>query len=94
MLIILVYIAIGYLFFKYLLPLLRNTGPQTRPTEIYQFYEKHPKTFVVTIILALLGINEIFSILGGIFEFIFVPCYPDTGVMSISCFIKENLFLG
>jgi len=88
MLVLVIYAAIGYLFFKYLWPLLKNPDPKTRPKELYEFYDKHPKLLVLTIIFALLGINQLFSMMGGIFEFIFIPCYDDVGTMSIKCYIE------
>lgn len=91
MLVIFVYLAIGYLFFKYFWPLLKNNDPENKPRELYDFYEKHPKLFVSTIILALLGINELINIISGMFGFIFRPCYPLQEAMSIQCWIKEGL---
>ncbi|AJM91729.1 hypothetical protein NPIRD3C_0515 [Nitrosopumilus piranensis] len=91
MFVLIIYAIIGYLFFKYLWPMLNSNDPEKKPKELYAFYDKHPKLFVVTIIFALLGINEVISMIGGIFEFIFVPCYPDSGTISISCWIKDGL---
>ena len=92
MIFILVYIGLGYLFFKYMLPLLRNKDPNNKPRELYNFYEKHPKLLVLTLILALFGINEVFSSIGGIVNFIFLPCdNPHGGMISIQCWIKDSL---
>ncbi len=89
MLILLIYVASGYLFFKFMWPLLRNNDPNNKPTEIYNFYEKHPRILILTMILALFGIAGIFNEIGGIVAFIFRPCYPDTGVISLQCYIKQ-----
>ena len=74
-------------------PILQSSDPAKKPTTLYNFYDKQPKLFVLTIMLALLGINEVVDIFGGIFEFIFVPCYLDEGIISISCWIKSGLRL-
>ena len=82
----------GYIFFKYMLPLLRNNDPKNRPVELYLFYDRHPKLLVLTIILALFGIggflNELFSVIIGLF---FVHCSPNEEMMNILCRIKSNL---
>jgi len=95
MIIFFVFAISGYIFFKYLWPLLRNNDPKNRPVELYQFYDKHPKLLVLTIILALFGIgvllNEVFSIIIG---FIFVQCPRDEGILELFCWIKINLGLG
>ncbi|BDQ30344.1 hypothetical protein [Nitrosopumilus zosterae] len=74
--------------------MLHSNDPEKKPKELYTFYDKHSKLFVATIIFALLGINEAISMIGGIFEFIFIPCYPDSGTISISCWIKGGLGFG
>jgi len=92
MIFILVYIALGYLFFKYMLPLLRNKNPDNKPREIYNFYEKHPKILVFTMILAVLGIGQLFDFVGGLFQFIFLYCpHDNSGMIDIQCWIKQNL---
>ena len=94
MIIFFIFAISGYLFFKYMWPLLKNNDPKNRPVEIYQFYDKHPKLFVFTIILALFGIggfvNEVFGIIVG---FIFAPCYENMNVGTIGtiCWIKNIL---
>lgn len=90
---LLVYAVLGYLFFKYMLPLLRNKDPNNKPRELYNFYEKHPKLLVVTMILALFGIGEVINSIGGIINFIYYPCdNPQGGMISIRCFIGDGLF--
>jgi len=94
MIIFFIFAISGYLFLKYMLPLLKSNDPKNRPVEIYQFYDKHPKLFVFTIILALFGIGEFFnSIFGIIFGFIFVSCYENMngGTIEIMCWIKNIL---
>ena len=74
-------------------PMLNSNDPGKKPKDLYKFYESHPKLLVLTIIFAMLGINEAIGMVGGAFEFIFLPCYSDTGTMSISCWIKDGLGL-
>lgn len=94
MIFILVYIALGYLFFKYMLPLLRNKNPDNKPREIYNFYEKHPKILVLTMILALFGIGAVIKEIGQIINFIFLYCpHDNSGMIDIQCWIKQNLLL-
>lgn len=75
-------------------PLLKSNDPKNRPVEVYQFYDKHPKLLILTIILALFGIigfvNEVF---GTIFGFIFVDCNENMNgrMIGIKCFIKNGL---
>ena len=84
----------GYLFFKYLLPMLRSNDPEKKPTELYKFYGNHPKLFVLTVIFAVFGIGQFaFEAFASIFGFIFVPCYVDSGMISIMCAIKDGLGL-
>ena len=84
----------GYLFFKYMWPLLRSdVFSENRPKELYRFYDNHPKLFVLTIMFAVFGISqfltEVFGILVG---FIFVHCFEDMdGILGVMCAIKEEL---
>lgn len=94
MIIFFVFALSGYLFFKYMWPLLKSNDPKNRPVEVYQFYDKHPKLFVFTIILALFGIGgfvkEVFAVIIGL---IFVKCHyePDGGMIGIMCWFKNGL---
>lgn len=94
MIIFFVFALSGYLFFKYMWPLLKSNDPKNRPVEVYTFYDKHPKLLVLTIILSLFGIGgfvkEVFAV---IFGFIFVQCFDDMdgGTIGILCAIKEGL---
>ena len=93
MIIFVVFAIGGYIFFKYMWPLLKSNDPKNRPVEVYQFYDKHPKLLVLTIILALFGIGEfINSISGTIFGFIFVHCPTNQdGMIGAMCLIKSTL---
>jgi len=84
----------GYLFFKYLWPMLRSNDPENKPKELYRFYDKHPKLFVLTVMFALFGIGQFaFEAFAVIIGFIFVQCFDDMdgGMISILCAIKEGL---
>lgn len=76
-------------------PLFKSNDPKNRPTEVYRFYDRHPKLLVLTVILALFGIggflNELFAVVLG---FIFVQCPRDEGMLNILCAIKINLGFG
>jgi len=94
MIIFVIFVLSGYLFFKYMWPMLKNNDPKNRPTEVYGFYDKHPKLLVLTIILALFGIGEFFNeIFGTIFGFIFVHCSENMsgGTIGMMCWIKNGL---
>lgn len=75
--------------------MLRNNDPKNRPTELYHFYDDHPKLFVITVILALFGMLQFaMELFAFIFGLIFVKCHyePDGGMIGILCYIKQNLF--
>lgn len=94
MIVLIIYGIMGYLFFKYLLPMLRSNDPEKKPKELYRFYGEHPKLFVLTVMLAVFGIGQFaFEAFATIFGFIFVPCYDgrDGGMISIMCEIKKGL---
>jgi len=83
----------AYLFFKYLWPMIGNNDPKNRPTELYHFYDDHPKQFVITVIFAVFGMlsiaMELFSLILG---FIFVNCrYDSSEMIDILCSIKQEL---
>lgn len=82
------------MFLKYMWPLLKSNDPKNRPIEVYQFYDKHPKLLVLTVILALFGISDFLSeIFATILGFIFVHCYEnmDNNILGTMCGIKEGL---
>ena len=87
-----IFAIVGYLFFKYMWPLLKSNNPIDHPTELSDFYTKHPKLFVLTVMLALLGFGELFNIVMGLVGFIFVSCpTSDSGTIGIMCWIKNGI---
>ena len=91
MIVLLIYGAVGYLFFKYMLPMLRSSDPKTRPDQVYRFYEKYPKLLILTMMFALFGIFGVFETITGIVGFIFLYCpNDDSGTIDIQCWIKQN----
>jgi len=93
MIILVIYGAVGYLFFKYMLPMLRSNDPKTKPDEVYQFYGKHPKLLILTMMLALFGIFGAIETVTGIIGFIFLYCPNDgSSMISIQCWLKQNLW--
>jgi len=84
----------GYLFFKYMLPLLRNdVFSENRPQELYRFYDNHPKLFVLTIMFAVFTMGQFLAeVFATILGFIFVQCFEDMdGILGVMCAIKEEL---
>jgi hypothetical protein len=96
MIVLILFGIVGYLFFKYLLPMLRSDDPEKKPKELYRFYGNHPKLFVLTVMFAVFGIGQfIVEAILTMIGFIFVPCYNDGdgGMISIMCEIKKGLGL-
>ena len=90
---LIIYVVIGYLFFKYMWPLLRSSDSENKPDEVYRFYGKHPKFLILTMMLAVFGIFGVIDTIMGLIGFIFLHCPQDnSGMISISCWIKQNWF--
>ena len=84
----------GYIFFKYMWPLLRSdVFSENRPDEVYRYYDNHPKLFVLTIMFAVFGISQVLAEISSILVgFIFMHCFEDMGgTLGVMCAIKEEL---
>ena len=89
---IVIFTIVGYLFFKYLLPLLKNNNSDNQPKELLNYYTKHPKLLVFTVMLSLLGTLALFEMIMSFIGFIFVSCPThDLGTIGMMCWIKIHI---
>jgi len=94
MFILFTFAIMGYLFFKYLWPMLKSNDPEKKPKELYRLYDEHPKLFVLTVMFAVFGIGHFsFEVFSTMIGFIFVQCFDDmdSGITGTLCAIKEGL---
>lgn len=73
-------------------PLLKNNNPDSHPTKLFDYYKKHPKLEVLTVMLALLGTMELYNMAISLIGFIFVSCpTSDSGTIGIMCWVKNGI---